>query len=133
MIKTLEYHKKGYTPCVYNDFEAFIQNVQRSLQIEDVVRCVLEPGDATRYEILLMLFDEGQIIMVAPIQGWAGMFGTHVYVTPDMIGQMNTCTQHLIAELHAQVIGYDTFEYFDFEIGRARCDMLYRKGSDAST
>ena len=126
-MKTLSYTDR--TDCkrstTFSGNALFIQFCREglaSLEQDNSVCMILEPGDATEY-VIVFAFLEGSSMMISlPDFGIVALVG-HCQCSPDYLsekfkGNVNTWTLQVIAEITRQMfgdVGTLKYKYFDFD------------------
>ena len=80
------------------------------------VTIVAEPGDATRYELIIIYNSVNERILVVPEKEWSTSWGYNCYITSNELPFNNMHTRCVYADLinHAA-------RYYDWETGRPVC------------
>lgn len=124
MIRTVEYHKvpprfgMAFRE-VYGDIANFVFAVRQIMESDGNVLLVMEPGDATHYEFLIIQCGDN-LAIAAPERGWSVLSGI-VGVTPGYIEsktglKINAFTLGVICQVIHDVYNPDSKEvFYDWE------------------
>ena len=102
----------------FRSYAAFVEAVELELKVREFVHLVMEPGDCTRYEFIIINSHKATIMAyVSEITGWAVVTGP--YMEPgDFISHNshNSWTATVAAQLLAD-IRRQKVKYFNFKVG----------------
>ncbi len=121
MINQVEYYKVLPRIClradIYGEIENFIHRAKEILESEGNVLLVLEPGDATHYEFMIIQCGDN-LAVAAPQIGWSFLSGT-VGITPGYIEsktglKINPYTLGVVCQVLQDIYGGEE-QYYDWE------------------
>ena len=116
-LETIKYEKG-------QSIEAFMNAARIELVNEGRVRVVVEPGDATKYDILFTLFERTVLVSLVNLEQQTCLVSRNQYeITPDTPNwkhPINPHTAAMVAELYNNIYcGFPRNQFVDWEKGRA--------------
>ncbi|MBT6046906.1 hypothetical protein HN803_04660 [candidate division WWE3 bacterium] len=105
-----------------DDINEFIRAADRRLVEYEYVILRIEPGDATRYDLIITALPNDFLISLVNLNRYTVLVGRMVdYVEPgwlDWPKEINVCTDGLVCEVYNSIrAGKALGKFFDWEVG----------------
>lgn len=115
------------------DVHKFISAIREAFEEDDVIELTLQPGDATRYE-LIMAECTGQQVLLAKVNGETGcvIVPTIINLHPGYLGGKSRIENRVTCSLMAEIFNHvfkntdlTKWTYYDFDhsrmVGEEKC------------
>lgn len=111
-VRVPHYEKMGQlTTC---ELDIFIKHTIQELKHKGVVYLILEPGDVTRYDIIILTKGR-EIYLIFPTKNYNYTFdSTFTFYPSSLYFIENVHAQYLIADLLNQIFGWQA-KFYDWE------------------